>query len=422
MYFFYFYPLGLDVERRRQPVLTIFLLLCMTGLFIWARFFPTRFTLSPADLVFFPGNQAPWTVVTAVFLHVGWLHFLSNAVYLWVFAPTLEDRLGRLRLLYYFLMLGAAGNLLHGYVAKQGWLGSSGMGVIGASGAIAGLLAFCLVRFAYARLALAYWVFAPINGINRAGRAYLPVPIAVILWMLLQIIYSVVARETGSSVSYGAHFGGFALGLFLAYGLGYHRQARTESHLNAGQSYLAKGQAYAAEGAFMEYLAEVPDDLEARLQLARARRLSGRLGAASGDYRDAFQLALSREGIDSALSVYEEARRCNACLGIPATDLATVAFYLEKKLDFRGAVEAYLTLFRLYPTHRKANLAVVRAIMLTRSRLGSEVEAQRLVKEAWRHLKPSVWRDLLEREFDLRKDDRAEPRPDYPGCWPEPII
>lgn len=422
MYFFYFYPLGLDVERRRRPLLTVLLLLCMTGLFIWARFFPTRFALSPADLVFYAGNRAPWTVVTAIFLHVGWLHFLSNAVYLWVFAPTLEDRLGRLRLLYYFLVLGAAGNLLHGFVSQQNWLGTGGMGVIGASGAIAGLLAFCLVRFAYARLALAYWVFAPINGINRAGRAFLPVPVAVMLWVMLQIIYSLVARETGSTVSYGAHFGGFALGLFLAFGLGYQRQSRTESHLVAGRRYLEKGQSYAAEGAFMEYLAAVPDDLEAHLQLARSRRLSGRLGAASGDYRKAFCLALTRDGIDRALTVYEESQRCQACLGLPAEDLATVAFYLEKKLDFRGAVEAYLSLFRLYPTHRKSNLAVVRAIMLMRSRLNDEEEARRVLKEAWRHLKPGSWRDMLAKEFDLRRESHEAPRADRPDIWPEPII
>jgi len=420
MYFFYFYPVGLDVQRRRRPLLTVGLLLCMMGLFIWARFFPERFSLHPSQLVFFPGNRAPWTAVTAAFLHVGWLHFLSNAVYLWVFAPTLEDRLGRWRLLHYFLMLSAAGNVMHGMVAMHGWLGSGGLGVIGASGAIAGLLAFALVRFSYARLELAYWVFAPLQGVNRAGRAYLPVPAAILLWMLLQVVHTVIARETGSTVSYSAHFGGFALGLFLAFVLGYHRQARSENRLVAGRRYLEKGQTYAAEGAFLEYLDQAPQDLDARLQLARVRRLSGRLGVANEDYRQAFRLAMLQEGIDRALAVYEEARRGSAYLGLSPADLAMVAFYLEKKLDFRGAVEAYMTLFRLYPTDGRANLAVVRAIMLMRARLGDDAEARRLLTEAWQHLGPGVWQDLLVQEFGLRRKPRAETPEGWPDCRQEP--
>ncbi len=422
MYFFYFYPLGLDLKRGRRPVLTTLLLLFMAGLFLWTRYWPWEFSFHPYRLIFFPGNEAPWTVLTAIFMHVGWLHILGNMVYLWVFAPMIEDRLGRVRLLYYFLMLGMAGNVLHGYAALHGWFGSHGAGVMGASGAIAGLLAFCLVRFYFARVELAYWVFAPLQGINRVGRAYLPVPVAVFLWLLLQVAHVLYASETGAAVSYGAHFGGFALGLFLAFFLGYHRQASAESHLVAGRRYLDKGKPYAAEGAFIAYLATTPDDLECRLQLARARNMTRQFGAASSDYRWAFRQYLAAGDIEHALTVYQEARRGNPFMGLTPDDLARVAFYLEKKLDFLGAVEAHLDLYRQYPTDTRADLAMVRAIMLTRSELGDGRTARQLLAAAWRDLKAGVWRDFLAQEFNLAEGPHERPPEEWPDFWPEPVL
>ncbi len=420
MYFFYFFPIGLEIERRRPPVLTLLLMLFMTGIFVWTRYFPWAFSFHPARLVFFPGNQAPWTVVTAIFLHAGWFHFLGNLVYLWVFAPAFEDRLGRFRFLYYFLMLGAAGNVVHGLVAVSGVLGSSMMGVMGASGAVAGLLAFSLVRFSFARLALAYWVFTPLQGVNRTGRAFLPVPAAIFLWLLLQVVQGLVASESGSAVSYGAHLGGFSLGLFLALLLGYHRQGRAESRLVRGRRFLAGGEPYAAEGAFLEYLELEPGNLAGRLQLARARRMTGQTRRAREDYRLAFRQALGVGRVDKALSVFHEAQRGGDRLTLAPEDLAKAAFFLEKKLDFAGAVRAHLDLYLRFPADDRAPLALVRAIMLFRSKLKDQAQARGWLEVARRELPPGVWQDFLAREFRLGKKLRGEHPEDWPDCSPEP--
>jgi membrane associated rhomboid family serine protease len=422
MYFFYFYPVGVELERRRPPALTGLLLGLMAALFVWSRYFPDLLGFHPYRLIFAPGNRAAWTVVSAVFVHTGWFHFLSNMVYLLVFAPALEDRLGRLRFLYYFLLLGAAGNVVHGLAAVNGWFGCGGTGVAGASGAISGLLAFSLIRFYFARLSLAYWVFTPLQGVNRAGRTSLPLPVAVLLWLLLQVVYVMVAREAGSAVSYAAHFGGFSLGLILALGLGHRRQARAERSYVQGQRFLDRGQAYAAEGAFLEYLELVPESLEGRLQLARARRMAGQSGAARLDYRRAFRAAEARGDLARALEIYREARRGDWFLGLPAAELARAAFLLEKQLDFRGAVEAYLDLYRYYPSDSRAELALVRGIMLTRAKLGDDAEARRLLRTAWQELPAGVWRDFLAEEFSLARALREDGPPD-PRLWhPEPAI
>lgn len=422
MYFFYFYPVGVDLERRRTPWLTYSLALVMAGLFLWTRYFPEALDIAPYALIFVPGNGAPWTVITAIFLHGGWLHLVGNLVYLLVLAPVLEDRLGRLRLLHYFLLLGACGNVVHGLGSIQGWLGNGAVGVMGASGAISGLLAFALVRFYYARLALAYWVFTPLQGVNRAGRAHLPLPVAVLLWLLLQVIHTLVSTESGSAVSYGAHFGGFGLGLILALALGYRRLARAESRFARGQRYLNQGQAHAAAGAFLEYLEMAPDDHEGHVYLARARRMAGQSGAARQDYLRAFRQAVSRGDISQALDVYQEVRRGNACFGLPPEDLARAAFLMEKQLDFQGAVEAYIDLYNLFPSDERAELALVRAIMLFRSQLRDRRQARRWLEVAWRELPPGVWRDFLASEFKLDRIPHEGEAAGGTGMRPEPAV
>jgi membrane associated rhomboid family serine protease len=273
MYFFYFYPLGLDRRRTRLPVLSGLLMALMAVAFLWIDFFPDRGPCSPYDLVFQPGTGSPLTALTAVFLHGGWMHLLGNLLYLQVFGPPLEDRLGSLRFLLYFLILGVGGNLAHGLTAALDLLGQGGSGVMGASGAIAGLLAFSLVRFLDARVEVAWWVLAPLGGQNKAGRSRIPLAAAVGFWLLLQIVQALLASETGANVSFGAHFGGFGLGLALALMLGELDAGRTEAIGARARRYFQEGQFHAAVGAWTEFLNRSPDDLDARLELARAQKL-----------------------------------------------------------------------------------------------------------------------------------------------------
>ncbi|PIE75762.1 hypothetical protein CSA17_05775 [bacterium DOLJORAL78_65_58] len=268
LYFLYFYPLGLAGDARRQPVLTFGLALLMTGAFVWLRYFPDRLPLDPAQLIFYPGNSRLHTVATAIFLHSGWLHLLGNLVYFYVFGAALEARLGRSLFLAVFLILGVFGNLAHGLVAALGWLGQYGVGVLGASGAIAGLLGMALIRFRSSQVEIGWWLFAPLLGQNKVGRTPLPVPVAVGLWLGLQVVHSLVATEAGASVSYGAHLGGFGMGLVLAMLLGQWRLGTAEGHARRARRYFRRGAYHAAEGEWVAYLGLQPGDLEARLELA----------------------------------------------------------------------------------------------------------------------------------------------------------
>ena len=415
MYFVYFYPVGIDQPTRRRPILSLALMAVMVVAFVWFRYFPAALPLSPYALIFYPGFGSPWSVVSAVFLHAGWLHLLGNLVYLQAFAPALEDRFGPGRLLLYFLVLGVFGNLAHGLATAAGWLGAGGTGVLGASGAIAGLLAMSLVRFPTARLRVAWWVFAPLMGQNRAGRTGVPVVVAVALWILLQIAQALLSSETGSGVSFAAHLGGFAAGLFLAMIMGEWREARAEARRTTARRYFDGGQYHAAVGAWTEYLALRPDDHEARLDLARSQRLAGRPGEARLSYRHVFDGLLAAGEVASALDVYSEVGRSRIDLQLQPSEMNLIAYYREKQLDHQGAVEVYRQLYRTYPQTLTGQRALVRAISLLAKVVRDERAAADLLALARRELPAGAWRGYLERNFSLGSVPDAADEADLPA-------
>ncbi|MCW2777727.1 MAG: integral rane protein [Frankiales bacterium] len=147
------------------------------------------------------------SVLFAMFLHGGWLHLLGNMLFLYVFGDNVEDRLGRLRYLLFYLVCGYAAT--YGFSAADP---SSVQPLVGASGAIAGVLGGYLVLFPKARVwsLLTFFFFLPVR---------LPAWLVLGSWFLLQAVYSLGAGITdatgGGGVAYVAHVVGFVVGMLL---------------------------------------------------------------------------------------------------------------------------------------------------------------------------------------------------------------
>lgn len=145
---------------------------------------------------------------TSMFLHGGWMHFLGNMLYLWVFGDNVEDWLGSLRFLLFYLVCGLLAALLQIAVHP-----GSPIPMIGASGAISGVLAAYLVLFPRARVL----TFVPILFFFYLVR--LPALIFLGLWFLLQFFNGAVSLTAGDlsmgGTAWWAHIGGFVAGLVL---------------------------------------------------------------------------------------------------------------------------------------------------------------------------------------------------------------
>lgn len=154
--------------------------------------------------------QPVWlTIFTSMFMHAGWLHIGGNMLFLYIFGDNVEDRLGHLGYLIFYLFCGAVAALAQTYVDPNSTIPS-----LGASGAIAGVLAAYLVFFPTARVRTLIFLGIFITMVTLSAF------ILIGLWFLLQFFDGVIAlsdrtQQAMGGVAYFAHVGGFLAGLII---------------------------------------------------------------------------------------------------------------------------------------------------------------------------------------------------------------
>lgn len=213
-------PLRDVIPSRTTPWVTLTLIGLNVAVFVHEQLLPAdaiepffrTFGLVPADFA--------WTnVFTSMFVHAGWAHIGSNLLSLWIFGDNVEDRLGHLRYLAFYLVAGVAAALLESS-ANAG----SPLPLVGASGAIAGVMGAYLFMFPQSRIHVLVFFLFYIDVIE------IPAPVFLTLWFLLQILGGVgrvaQAGDTGG-VAFWAHVGGFVTGAAAA--LLFRRRARTHA-------------------------------------------------------------------------------------------------------------------------------------------------------------------------------------------------
>jgi membrane associated rhomboid family serine protease len=152
------------------------------------------------------------SMLTHMFMHGGWLHLGGNMLFLWIFGNNVEDVLGKLRYLVFYLGSGFVAALTH--IALYS---SSNIPIIGASGAVAGVLGGYMLLYPHAKVVTALVIPIPfIWGLIRFVR--IPAMLLLGLWFLLQFFSGIVSPlqpTAGMQVAYFAHVGGFIAGMLL---------------------------------------------------------------------------------------------------------------------------------------------------------------------------------------------------------------
>jgi len=144
------------------------------------------------------------TVFTSMFMHGGWLHLIGNMLYLWIFADNVEDAMGHVRFVIFYLLCGVAAVLAQALPDS-----GSTIPMIGASGAISGVLGAYVLLFPHARVL----VLIPIGIIVQIVR--LPAWMVLGLWFALQLLQSLLTPKGVAGIAFGAHIGGFVAGMAL---------------------------------------------------------------------------------------------------------------------------------------------------------------------------------------------------------------
>ena len=145
------------------------------------------------------------TVFTSMFLHGGWMHLIGNMLYLWIFSDNVEDAMGHGRFIVFYLLCGIGAAMAQALPDP-----SSAIPMVGASGAISGVLAAYLMLYPRARVT----VVIPLGFYLHVTR--LPAAAVLGLWFLLQLL-SEMMSGAGAGVAFRAHIGGFVAGLLLVF-------------------------------------------------------------------------------------------------------------------------------------------------------------------------------------------------------------
>ncbi len=196
-----------DIDRRpsRFPLITALIIGTNTFVFLLelanGASFVTRWSLIPSDIT---AGRNFITILTAMFMHGGWLHIIGNMVYFWAFGPEIEDMMGRIRYTVFYVIGGMAS-----FGAQVALNPDSLVPTLGASGAIAAVMGAFLITFPHDRIRTIVFLGIFVNIF------FIPAIILVGFWFVIQLFSEVGAlleRQTGG-IAYAAHIGGFMFGL-----------------------------------------------------------------------------------------------------------------------------------------------------------------------------------------------------------------
>jgi membrane associated rhomboid family serine protease len=209
-----FLPIRDDNPTERTPYVTVGLIIVNAAIFLFgftrgpefASFVAIKYGFIPVELVqsieLTPDFAfSPWlTPFTSMFLHGGWMHLIGNMLFLWIFGNNIEDYFGHVKFILFYLLSGLAAVALFTALGP-----SSEVPLVGASGAIAGVMGAYIVLHPRARITiLFFFIFIQLFE--------LPAKVVLGLWFAYQLVMSLLDRAGGGSIAWAAHVGGFAFG------------------------------------------------------------------------------------------------------------------------------------------------------------------------------------------------------------------
>ena len=212
-------PLKDDTPTRRTPWVGRIVLVACIAVFLWQVTLPPEearaavlglgmipavlfgATSLPTEIAVVP---PPLTVLTSMFLHGGWLHLAGNLLFLWIFANDVEDSMGHLRFTLFYLLCGVIAAL-----AQALYEPSSEVPMVGASGAISGVLGAYLLLLPRARILVLIWLGIVVTWLR------LPAVIVLGLWFGFQLLQQTAVEPGQGGVAFMAHIAGFVAGMVL---------------------------------------------------------------------------------------------------------------------------------------------------------------------------------------------------------------
>lgn len=406
-------PIRTDRTLRAVPYVTYVLL--FTNLIIYlVNLRLSFFQVNQLELHwgFIIGKPSLLTLFTYAFLHDDLLHLLGNMLILWLVGTVLETGIGSITFLLLYFASSVTGILLYGLIARAFMPGSLMLPLIGASGAISGLLGLAAIRFyrlrvlTFPMIALS-WLPVPVP---------LPIPIWVPLWAyavwfaareVVAGVMNITTRET-STVAHWAHIGGLALGVLAAVLMQVVQEGKRESVLE--DSMRASSGATPQDRArrdVQRLLREKPNDPEALEAMAALTLVNGERERSRELYLQAIPLFLAAGLRDRAATCYLNVLRVFPQTVLAMREQMAVATALEAMRHFTEAVQAFGLMAEHYPEVEEAQTSLLRAAQLHQRYLQNPAEALRILHDFLRTYPNSPWSGLVHERLEVLEKETA---------------
>jgi len=357
--FFFLLPYKVNRTLKQIPVLTIMLIAANVMIY-----FSTAFDLPNAVryLGFVSNIHGFYTWFTSMFLHADFFsHLLWNMCFLWLFGSMLEDALGRLKFSLIYLTSGLAACLAHAGIIALFLPSLSSTPLIGASGAIAGLLGVFAIRFYKNKISIAYFVF--ILFYVRWGIFEITSLLFLSLWIGRELLSGLMQLGgLASQVAHWAHIGGFLFGMVVALIFRLKDDAKAEYLTEEAASWSRMGIHAGASSRYEKLIENDPEEGSHYQELAKSMLFSesGEKVRIIENYKKAIECYLKTQRRQETFNAYQEL--CDAYSDVvlePKIQLS-MASLSEGNYQYQLAVESYRKLIDKYPDSKEAEKAMFR--------------------------------------------------------------
>ncbi len=291
--------LGTNLKRSRVPIVTLTLIAVNTVVFLIEGMLPDAalewiFNAFGIGLV----TKNPLAPLTSMFLHIDTFHLLFNMLYLWIFGAAVEERIGAKKFIYYYLGAGLAAEFLQLHVELVA--GSDHLPMIGASGAISGVMALHLYRCYYSKLKTV------IDPVWPRWRFTIPAAPWILFWFYQDLNSGIASIIEPDGIAHWAHIGGFLFGIAVGRINRYGREAQVEHLGDKVLRKLAQGGGWEkAERELLKLLRLSPGDPDLHHDLARLYLQKNQPRKAGEHYKKAFHRYFIKDPLGGAYAVLE---------------------------------------------------------------------------------------------------------------------
>jgi len=371
-----FFPIGTERKLRSFPWATVALIAANGYVYFALQHGPEG---SNFALVY--GRFEWWMPVTYMFAHGGFLHLAGNMLFLWVFGPHAEDALGRGRFILLYFSAGLASAALHVLSSMLLYREDLAIGLVGASGAIMGVVSLFVLRFHGVRVRFFVWWIIPYFPHIRA----LWVGIAYFAWDLLWALVMAGAEGIGG-IAHWAHIGGFAAGAIWAWALRLPEEGTHEIKHAEVRDMISAGAWEAAARALEERIEARPGDAQLHAEAASCYEMirGGRANAAR-QWDEHLRLLLQTGRQGEAVEAFRKLCRTFKPADFSPAVLMRLGAACESQGEDELALAALMSVARVHPGSEQAPGAALRAARLLQRR-GRDHDARgvlRRILSAW---------------------------------------